>query len=467
MSRMKKTNKYRWFKFPLEYAFLIIGLVFGLFFVFINPPFHTNDEDRHFLHAYFISEGKIIPSVKDNQIGGELPNNLVTIVKQFQGIPFQNGTKIDPNRMKSTYDIPLNPNEKNFYHDFHYAQNPIPYIPHSIGIMIGRIINSNPVRLGWFGRIGGLLCYLLIVFLAIRITPIFKSVIFLYSLTPMVLYQGASVTYDMLSNALTFLLVAVFLQFALEKEGKLSTKEFILIILLAILHRFSKDGYILIPFLFFIIPPKKIGSPLKMIAMAVILLFVYYIPNFTWVKIINGVQIAAPPLLKKDFIVDPGQNLALNLTNPVNFIKNIFDNILHFRQEWTGGTIGRFGYSYTLLPTLFFIIHGLVLLIVAFLDSNEKFFLKVYQKLIIFLIGFGMLAILIIGFYIQSPVGASMVFGFQGRYLIPVVPFLFLLLYNNKFEIQNWIKWKNIIISLYIILALAYSVIYLNNAMYE
>lgn len=464
---MKKSNKYLWQEFPLEYSFIIIGLAFGLLFVFINPPFQTNDEDRHFIHAYFLSEGIIIPSVKDNKIGGELPNNLVSTVQLYQGIPFQNGVKIDPKRVENTRDIPLKPNEKNFYHDFHYAQNPIPYVPHAIGIMIGRIINSNPVWLGWFGRIGGLLSYILIVFFAIRITPIFKSVIFLYSLTPMALYQGASVTYDMLSNALSFLLIAVILFFALEKEGKLSNKDFMLIFILLIFHRFSKDGYLLFPFLLFIIPSKKIGSPFKMIIIGILLILVYYIPNYTWVKIINSVQIVSPPLLKKDFMLDASKNLSLNLANPFNFIRNLTDNVLYFRQEWAGGTIGRFGYSYTLLPNFFFIIHGLILLIVAFLDSNVKFLFKLYQKIIILLIGFGMAALLIVGFYLQSPIGASMVFGFQGRYLIPVVPLILLLLYNNKFEIRHLVRWKNIVLSIYVVLTLTYSIIYLNNAMYE
>ncbi|MDQ1265368.1 MAG: hypothetical protein QG635_518, partial [Bacteroidota bacterium] len=53
---MSKTKqKFGFIDMPLEIIFAVLGLIFGLFFVFINPPFQTNDSDRHFFHAYHIS----------------------------------------------------------------------------------------------------------------------------------------------------------------------------------------------------------------------------------------------------------------------------------------------------------------------------------------------------------------------------------------------------------------------------
>ena len=81
---------------PVEYVFALLGLVFGLFFVFANPPWQANDEDRHFIHSYFISQGQIYGKQLDKKIGGSIPINIVNTVQGFQGIPFAKGYKIKP-----------------------------------------------------------------------------------------------------------------------------------------------------------------------------------------------------------------------------------------------------------------------------------------------------------------------------------------------------------------------------------
>ena len=83
-----------------EHLFVILGLIFGLLFVFINPPFQTNDEDRHFIHAFMLADGTIMPKQGVAKIGGEVPNNLMTIVKGFQGIRFANNDKIDKGKFE-------------------------------------------------------------------------------------------------------------------------------------------------------------------------------------------------------------------------------------------------------------------------------------------------------------------------------------------------------------------------------
>ncbi|MBI5323853.1 MAG: DUF2142 domain-containing protein, partial [Ignavibacteriae bacterium] len=204
-------------KVNIEYLFLLLGLVFGVLFVFINPPYQTNDEDRHFYAAYSISTGQINPINKNNMSGTALPKNLVAITQSFQGLPFFQGAKISTDKVKQAAKLPLYEKDTVFYPNPQLVGNPLPYIPQVTGIAIGKIINSNPIWLMRFGRMGGLIAFLLIIFFAIRISPVFKSVFFLYALTPMTLYQGASITYDSLNIATSFLLIALALYYALEK----------------------------------------------------------------------------------------------------------------------------------------------------------------------------------------------------------------------------------------------------------
>ena len=92
--------------------------------------------------------------------------------------------------------------------------------------------------------------------------------------------------------------------------------------------------------------------------------------------------------------------------------------------------------------------------------------LNIYQKILIFFVGFGTIFLVITGMYLNSPVGGKMTFGLQGRYFIPAVPIILLLLYNNQFENKKWNKWKFIVVGLYIIIYLTYTLIYLDDTFY-
>ncbi len=452
-----------------EYLFLLLGLVFGILFVFINPPYQTNDEDRHFYAAYSISVGQLNPINKNNMSGTALPKNLVAITQSFQGLPFFQGAKISTDKVKQAAKLPLYEKDTVFYPNPQLVGNPLPYIPQVAGMVVGKVFNSNPIWLMRFGRLGGLLAFLLIIFFAIRITPIFKSIFFLYGLTPMTLYQGASITYDSLSIATSFLLIALALYYALEKK-EITIKDLIIFGVIALVHRFSKDGYILFPFLIFLVPPAKFGSIKKMAyvypSIAVFFIFLYFLPGWTWGSYISGLNLLNPPGGIKDFVYGSATDFGRLFDSPFHHLKNLFNSFLFQRKDWVGGVIGRFGYSYTLLPTFFLIIHGLVLLTAAFLDSRKDIVLSLTQKAIIFCAGFGTLALIIVGFYLSSPIGAANIFGLQGRYFVPAIPLVLLVLYNNVFELKFWTRWKSLILSLYVIASLTYTVFFMDGYFY-
>ncbi|MFA6569728.1 MAG: DUF2142 domain-containing protein [Bacteroidota bacterium] len=469
---MKKKNiGSRFLPVKIEYLFVILGLLFGTIFNFTNPPWHTNDEDRHFYAAYSISDGQFVPENKNNMSGTPLPRNLVGIVQSYQGIPYYQGSKLDKARMAPTLTMSLNEKDTVFVANPSLLSNPIPYIPHAIGIKLGKIIDSNPVALNHAGRIGGLLMFLIILFFAIRITPIFKSAFFLYGLTPMVLYQASSVTYDTLNIAFTFLILALCLKFAFQTE-KLSRNDWILIVSMLVLHRYSKDGYPLIPLLLLIVPAKKLGfEGIKSYAyyagFAVFFIVLYFLPNWTWLKYVNSLELLPVAGGIKDFIYGSPTYLTKILSDPFEATGNMISSTLFQRQDWMGGVIGRFGYSYSLMPKFFMIIHGIVLMSVAFFDSKSDIVFQWWQRLIIAITGLGTVALIIAGWYMASPLGSSTIWGLQGRYFVPAVPIILLMFYNNKFENKFWTNWKGLIVSAYIIIALIYTIIFMNDAFYS
>jgi uncharacterized membrane protein len=458
----------------LETLFLVIGLLFGTIFVFINPPFQANDEDRHFYRAYANANLRLLPIQQDssqgNMVGTVYPKSVIYVAQKFQGLPIAQGRKISMRELFNPMkEIKLNPDDTTFYMYPYSNMSFIPYIPHSIGITVGRLIDSNPVWLQWFGRLGGMIAFIFIVYYAIRITPIIKPVFFLAALTPMSLYQAASITYDSLSTATSFLLMALFLKYAFDDKARIGWRELTIILLTAFVQRYSKDGYFIIPFMFFIIPMGKMEkSWFSWLALGAFILLIF-LPDWTWGKIIGSLDFrpGGEQPFQNDFLFDRPRNMEYNMSNLPEFISNIFSNLIFWKSDWAAGAIGKFGYSYTAMPKVIYFIHGLVLIIVAFLSGSKKYLVNIRQKLLVFGILLISFMLIIVGFYLAgSPVGAVKIFGLQGRYFVPFIPMILLLFYTPALRNSKWEKWESMSIGAYSIIILTYTVFYLKDTFY-
>src|SRR5574339_595052 len=97
-------KEYFWNKIPLEYFFVVIALFFGMRMVFVNPPWQTNDEDRHFYNSWYYANGYFEPESRDKKIGNPLPQKIIRQVDRFQGISFKDN-KIDKEMLDSLKNI--------------------------------------------------------------------------------------------------------------------------------------------------------------------------------------------------------------------------------------------------------------------------------------------------------------------------------------------------------------------------
>ena len=88
--------------------------------------------------------------------------------------------------------------------------SPISYLASAFAITIGKILNFSPIILMYIGRLANLLVWLLFIYLAIRITPVHKWVLLILSLMPMTIFQGASLSADSFTMALSFLVIAIY-----------------------------------------------------------------------------------------------------------------------------------------------------------------------------------------------------------------------------------------------------------------
>ena len=158
--------------FQPENIFIIIGLIYGLAFLFITPPFFVvPDEATHFYKAYGLSEGYLIPEKIGNEAGVVIPEyTLDTISASFnQKINFEDV-------ITSKVNINVNRNSEKFVVLSRFAvvtYPPVPYMVSALAIKLGVFFDLSPFVLMYMARFANFLIWFFLVYLAIKIIRTF------------------------------------------------------------------------------------------------------------------------------------------------------------------------------------------------------------------------------------------------------------------------------------------------------
>jgi len=450
----------------------------GLWLVFTNPPYQSNDEDRHFLHAYNLSEGRLFYRVSPDstQIGEMFPERLLNTIGSFQGIHFQEGDKLEKEVVDSIANIPLIAAKQVFYHHVGDSSQKLGYIPAAVGIALGKHINNNAIWLGYWGRIGSLLAYLLIVFIAIKTAPILKNSMMVFALSPMVMYQATSVTYDTLLFGISFMILGYSLKLWTADHQIGITKLIILTGIFSSGMALIKPGYFFIPLLLLMglsQIEKLISRWTYYLVLAIVSAVAYWLSVELWQLINPDLSISDPIVFQKDFLFDSQMNLKWAMAKPLDTARNLILNLGFFRQEWWAGVFGKFGYAYAEMPGWIYLIQGIMFMIIPFLDninitlnnpSDKEISRMKWISASVFLLVSG---VAITGFYIISPVGAEKIFGFQGRYLVPAFIALIPFFYQSKYRLSLDNKLFSLLASIYALAVLIYTIVFVDGYYYH
>lgn len=462
--------------------FLAVGLVFGIIFVVIIPPFQAPDEWMHYRRAYHISEGNMLPDryvapglAKDNitreNVGGMLPERVVIGGKfAFFGIPyderheqtvldahgmiedpFKAGRKLHKENVLSLFRQPLT-NQRSYLIFFPNTalHSPHLYIPQVAGIALGRIMAYPPIALMYMGRFFNLLAWLCLIYIAISIIPVQKWLLLLLALTPTSLFQASSLSADALTNGLSFLLIAVFLHYAYS--GMTVTRSLIAALLpLSMLVALSKLYFFLI-FLFLLIPPDRVGGRRKYwgiflllatFTAAAVIVWAYFIKNL-YVPFKSGIS--------------PRDQLQFLLQHPGTYLSAIWNTLALHGKSYVMSFVGRLGHFQLSLPGWLIVAHTIVLFVVAAMDSSEGIVVGLKNKLLSgWLFLFGTVWTLTIQYLTGTVVGASVIEGVQGRYFIPIAPLLLLLLYQRTSRPKSYTRIIPAAVACYVVALLVFT----------
>lgn len=422
-----------------ENLFAFLGIMFGILFSLITPPFQVPDETLHFYRILQISDGRLTALNKGDGIGGLVPESVVTTVKTFDDVLLHVRKEQKIENINAMLDLPLE-KAKTVFVDFPNTAlySPVPYLPQTAGIATGKLIGLSPLKLMYLGRLFNLLVWVIFVYYAIRIIPIHKWTFLLLALTPMSLSQAASLSAGGLTNGTSFLLFALFLKRTFD-EGIARKDHLYAIFILSAILSLSKQAYFLFPLLFLLFPVKSLGSRKKYLTLFFFLMLISIVPMLAWSALMKDTYLAVFRIYADFFnrhfhmVPAPDEQIKFIISQPVEYVRILVRTFVQNGNSYLEQFIGHLGWLDAPLPEALIIMYVIMLMGVAVIDNKEGIALYCKQKILIAVLVLASVVLISTMLYLNStPAGNTYIVGIQGRYFTPLSPLLSLLLYNGK-----------------------------------
>ena len=394
-----------------EVLFLILGVIFGLAFMIISPPLTVADGSGHLKRAIEVSNGILY-----NKTPAKFTKTDVLFLH---------------NEKFSKYAI----NDKHFHHMSGYS--PINYLASAMGIKIGYLF-KNVILMFYLARLFNLFVWLALIYFAIRITPVFKWHFSIFALLPMNVYEGMSLAADSFVNSFSFLFFAYMFKLIFEKKEKLSNLEISGYAIFTFISAFLKGCLIYPAFLMFFVKDRR------KIIISVLVITLCGLLGSIW--IFNN-HIAAP-------FANQEYNRYILLTKPYYVIYIVFKTMLLHYPYYIQGIIARPGQIMAKMPICVYICTVIIYMLNFKFVPCEQRIDKRYRIFAAGLILLFCIIMLCQLFFTWTPVGSFKVGGFQGRYLIFLLPLYFLIFSENP-DCKTYDKFK-IFTAFYVICLLTY-----------
>ncbi len=406
-----------------ETIFVIIALIIGTIFCYTNLIFTKYDEHAHFWRAYEISAGSIVSGEYE-----VLPQSIFDVIVDEDGVYkiedessyeyalSRVGTKLDPTNtttklVGSTAKI-----------------SPFSYLPQIIGITIGRICNLNPTVIGLYGRFTNLFVYILLIYYAIKLLPNkkWKNILMVIALLPMSLNLAASLSPDATLISTSFLAISYILNLKYRKE-KVKWKDTIILGLLIMMATMCKIVYMPIYLLLLLIPKEKFNNNKDRLIKAVAILIMIITPIIIW-------NTMPEPKEEVELRTNTTEQIYFTLSDPIRDVIVACNTLGLKTPEYLYTMVGGWNTPY-IISSIFMVL----LFISASYEEKDpdKNQLSKKDKIIIIVVC-GIISLLIFaGLYVTWSKAQSMIVeGVQGRYFLPILPLLMMLITNNMVHIE-------------------------------
>lgn len=449
-----------------EYFFILIALFFEWRFNKVTPPFQVPDEFNHFYKAYVISQGELLPVKQDERLGGNIPYSVREFIFPFQKVATNIKYTTSEGEINHSFNIKFSKKDSLFI-DFPNTAiySPISYAPHALALFISQKFDASLGRMYYNGRYFTFLCWLIAMFFVIRMIPYGKWLMTLLILLPMNLYLANSFSADTVTNIISLLFIAYVLKLSLKEEKITYWNIFWLLVMITLLA-FAKVVYIGLVVILFIIPPKQFKSIYFYISgLGFFFLSAFLITNY-WSSLVldyytpyinynpdfrNGICLSncANYYLQKQLILD----------HHWYFLNLIYRTIVDHPITYLSSYIGTFGNMDLFLSKNVAYWSYAAIIFVACTEKNEKVTTLIFKPIFLAAVFISFVLLLLSQHLTWDCVGEGIVDLIHGRYLIPLMPLVFLVL-TNTFSKYDWLSAPIVVITVLLLNIVSCKAIY-------
>lgn len=403
----------------IENIFLMVAPLACIFFLVTMPTFKNHDEYYHWLKAYEVSQGTLITPQEDGIQGSVMPEGVSKVFPT-------DWTKLDYQMMKELLDVKLNEDNKGILNPETAAvYSFVQYIPQATGIALARLVTDNVYLITYGGRIVNMIFALLVLYFAIKLMPFGKKLLLIPAMIPIAIEGFTSLSPDSMTISVAFFYIAYILHLAFGKKEQLGIKEKVILLISSIIIALCKIVYIPLVGLILIIPKEKFKNQEnknKILNFCVIAGIAVLI-NLVWLAISSR-------YLSTFREGDSKIQVLLALQNPILYIQNV---LYTFNLNSSNYLLSLFGADlgwgeliklYSVVPYAFLGIY----LFTSITDNELKDKFKKYQIVWITLVILAIVGLVFTSLYVQwTTVGQTSIAGIQGRYFLPILPLIMLI----------------------------------------
>lgn len=412
--------------------FLLFSLIFGSLFIFLLPPFATPDEPAHLIRSVEFSQGAIFGH-------GKVPESFKKFVDAGVGIDFSDKTKREE-RLKhirtlseQAHTAPGNLIELPYSRAVVYT--PASYLAAIPAIWLSEIMNASPLQMLSLARIFTFLAATALLYAAIRITPILKWPMFFLCLFPTSLYIRSGLNADNLTVGYAFLFFALIL-FVQEGVKKINLRDVFFLSLLSFLVCLSKNAYVFFPLLLCIVPRTQFTSERIYKLAWVAIVIVPMLAGVAWTFEIKHLLSVTPfPSIENSPMndiwhrpagIDEMGQIRWLIEHPIDLLKTLSFAMLLGTPVFIYDMIGKLIVAGISFPAWFSF--GMFAGLFYLSDNTPP---RIKERLPRRMVA-GCFIVMYVGIILlihiaSSPLGSWVVEGVQGRYFLPLVPLLLLI----------------------------------------
>ena len=403
---------------PVEIYLIIVLLIFGLAVCFLLPVGGGYDEETHLIRVWEMSSFTFLPNEK---LGNEMPFPAVYWEMSYRR-PFI-VRAVGPDFWEKYGGLSIEA------HDYIYGDvetrsvyaPPLLFPQAMVMRYLGRSLQLPALTDFYAVRLIGLLCYLALTWLSVRIIPFGKWIFAILATSPVAILQAATISADAISNGIAFLFISASLAIAHKKE--IHWREWISLAILFLILFWGKlniTPLAILPIL--LLKPSQFKTRFGYVALLVTAI------GFFLLEVTGWNLIAYSRLSTAVGKADPLGQLVFILANPIKssgiLVNDIWTKGFRYLRDW----IAIYGYAYWPVPTWTYYLYTAGLFAALFLKEKDVEMDKRSRSAlgIVFIITY--LGTILSMYVTFNPVGNNRIDGVQGRYFITVMPLLFLTL---------------------------------------